>query len=215
MSRDSVTIKVPALKPLTSPLELKEATVRDYTRAAGRAGMPVDARAIEALAVADCQVYDGVRRDAPAPRVQSPEEKAELSRIRKEQLQAEMAPQGVTYNPDKKTIRKRRVAQMHAVSKWNDRWSMAKGRVAQICRGISVHSDVKIATSTCECPDLAYEIFRVRADFVVRFRKPRPGDEPNAFFGMSDVDAGLLLQRKIEDICDRSTGRLGAWLVPK
>lgn len=211
---ESVSIKVPKLKPLETALELKEATVRDYKRAAERAGQVVDMRQIEALAVHDCQVYDGVRREAAPPRQQTPEEKAEIARIRKEQLAQEQAAIGATA-VDKKQLRRRRVKQMHAVSKWNDRWSLAKGRVAQICRGISRHSDIKVATSTCEIPHLAYEIYRIRADFVVRFRKPRPGDEPNPFFGMSDVDAGLLLQRKIEDVCDRSTGKLGPWLVPK
>lgn len=222
---NSVTVKPKALVPLTTPLQLKEATVRDYTNAAKRLGLPVDAQEIERQAVADCEVYDGVKRDAkPAiKREQTPEERAEIRRIRKEQLEREMAPQGMV-SLDKVKVRRRRIKQMHEKSKRDSRWSLAKGRVLQICRGVrapvgkvlgDMDATIRYMTATCEIPDLAYAVFRVRADLVVRDRMPRPGDEPNPFFGMSEEDAGNLLQRKIEDICDLSTGKLGSWRTPR
>lgn len=212
---DSVTLRVPALKPIDNPIKLREATVRDYKGAAERAGVPVSMREIERVALRDCEVYEGVKRAAPAARKQTPEELAEVRRIKRAQLEQEAQAAGATTVIDPRKIQMRRVKQMHAVSKQLDRWAYAKGRIARICAGMSRSTDLVKATSTCEIPHLALAVFRLQADFKIRFRQPRPGDEPNPFFGMSDVDAGRLLQRKVEDICDASTGRLGPWLVPK
>ena len=44
---------------------------------------------------------------------------------------------------------------------------------------------------------------------------PRPGDEANPFHGLDPIDFGAKFQRMIEDICDRSTSKLGPWWVPK
>ena len=188
--------------------------VRDYKAAAQRAGLPVDMATIERVAAADCETYDRVKRAAPVVAPQTAEQRAEIQRIRKEQRDAEAQQAGVKMvDPGK--AKRRRVASMHAKSTIMDRWAHAKARVIRICAGMGRHRDPFQATRTCEMPDLAYEIYRIRANLVIRDRMPRPGDEPNPFFGMSDIDASRLMQRLVEDVCDRSTGRLGPWRTPK
>lgn len=211
---DALTIKVPRLQPLTTPLQLKEATVRDYTRAAERAGQTVDPLAIERLAVRDCEIYGRVQADAEPAAPQTPEQLAEVRRIKREQLEREAQTYGATVDLKGK-VKKRKVKQAHATTKPDERFSLAKGRVLQICRGATRHPDPKVATSTCEMPQLALAIYRLYALFATRWRMPKPGDEANPFFGRSDEDAGNILQRAIEDICDLSTGRLGAWRTPR
>lgn len=214
--------KPPPLKPLTTPLQLKEATVRDYRKAAERAGVPVDMREIEAQAIADCHVHDGVTRDAKPRRQQTPEELAEVRRLRRESVEREQAQVGaVAVRP--KDIRRRVVRQMHAKPESDSRWEAALVRIARLLRGVkapigrmsNIDAARRYMFEDCEIPHLADEIDRVRALMVVRDRMPRPGDEPNPFFGMNKDDAGDLLQRMLEDICDRSTGKCGPWLVPK
>ena len=219
---DSVTVRRKALAPLLTPLALKEATVRDYTKAAERAGVPVDAREIERQAVADCHVYDGVTREARPARQQTPEELAEIRRIRRESMEREQAAAGaVQIKPG--MVKRRRVKQMHALPEADSRWKLALDRVALLLRGVkspigrtaNLDAARTYMFEDCPVPRLADEIDRIRALMVVRDRMPRPGDEPNPFFGMNKDDAGNLLQRMLEDICDRSTGKLGPWRTPK
>jgi hypothetical protein len=221
---DTVTVKrPPPLKPLTSALELKDATVRDYRKIAERSGRPVDMRAIEALAVSDCQVYEGVSREAPKVPKQTPEQLAEVRRIRRESREREQAAaEGIVpINPG--MVKRRRVKQMHTAPEADSRWHLAMVRIARLLKGIkpaighykNIDEMRRVMFEDCEVPHLAAEIDRIRALMVVRDRMPRPGDEPNPFFGMNKTDAGNLLQRMLEDVCDLSTGKCGPWRTPK
>lgn len=206
---DSVTVRVAGLNRRLTPHELREATVRDYVEAAAKAGLKIDRAALERQAVADCEMADAFKRAhpiAPKKKVDANEHRAKVER----DLHA-MGAQTV----DLSKTRKQRVDGMHTRPE-NERARFRNGRVAQICRGATSHPDRAVAYSTCEIPHLAYALWRVKADFAASFFwKPRPGDEPNDFFGLSLDDKGRLLIRKVEDICDLSTGRLGPWAVPK
>lgn len=210
MTSSGVRVQVPKLQRLLAPHELREATIRDYKAAAERAGVRVDLRTLERMAVADCEMAERYQRDrvaAPAVKRDPKERRAKIER--------ELAGQGVTMVEPTDTVRQP-LAAMHGKLQSGDRWEFALGRVARIMAGANQNANRVIAYSTCELPHLAYAIFRIYADLTVRKAwRPRPGDEPNDFFGLSDVDANRLLQRKIEDVCDLSTGRLGAWRTPR
>ena len=202
---------VKALRPLLTPRELRDATVRDYTRAAERMGVRVDPAAVERLAVADCELYDRVKREnetAPPSPAKGDERKAE----RRDVLAETVKDRGATLSP--RTVQKR-IPILNGNARYGSRWSFALGRLRRIVEGATSHSNPRIATSTCEMPDLAYQVFRLHAAVALRHLPPRPGDEPNPFHGLSDVDFGRKLQRLVEDICDKSSKRLGPWFVPR
>lgn len=208
---DSVTVQVAGLGRRLTPHELREATVRDYIAAAARAGLRVDRRELERQALADCQMADAFHRAHP---VQAPRSKPDPN-VHRAKVENDLAAHGARLVDTATETRKIAVDGYHTRPD-SERAELRNGRVAQITRGATSHSDPAIAFSTCEVPHLAYALYRVKADFTAAFFwRPRPGDEPNDFFGLSLTDKGRLLVRKVEDICDLSTGRLGPWLVPK
>lgn len=202
-----------------TPTDLRAVTVRDYRRDAERLGLVVDLAAIERQALADCEVYDAVTRDAtpraPAPPdpVKEAEKAGELDRLAAE------AGTSILREP----VAKQRPTIFNTVPKPLSRLSMALGRIAVICRGSAPGKTRREALATCECPDLAWEFMRLYAFYMTRGYPPQPGVEANPFYGvsekydarwgMSDLERRYL--RRLEDICDKSTGRLGPWRVPK
>ncbi len=69
--------------------------------------------------------------------------------------------------------------------------------------------------STCEMPKLAWEAMRIQAFIITRHVPPKFGSERNPFYGLSDVDFERKFRRLVEDLCDKSTGRMGPWRTPK
>lgn len=207
---DSVRVGVPGLgAPLTSH-ELREATIRDYIAAATRAGVRVDRRTLERQAVADCEMADAYRRAHPI----GAQPKRRDPKARKAKIEAELAGNGARLVDTSET--QRQIVEGWHTRPSGERAALRNGRVAQISRGATASTDPAAAFSTCECPHLAYALYRIKADFTASFFwRPRPGDEPNDFYGLSLADKGRLLVRKVEDVCDLSTGRLGPWRVPK
>lgn len=202
---------IKALKPLLTPQEIRNATIRDYTRAAERAGVRVDSQTIERAAVNDCELYDAVMRGVRTePSQSSTQEKRRVER--RNALADTMRETGA--RPVSRST-KLNIPILNGRPKLGSRWSFALGRIKRIVAGASQHPDPRVAFATCEIPKLAYEVFRIHAFVALRKFPPRSGDEPNPFYGLSDADFGRVLQRKLEDICDLSCGRMGPWFVPK
>lgn len=207
--------QIPAIKPPSSPQELREWMVEDYTRMHIGYGGPTDRRDVERRVLSDLAITDAVAREAryaPAPSKPDP---AEVRAERRGGLDQRAAEVGATIDHGQLAVKRQPVAIAHAASLPTDRWSFAKGRLARIMSGATNHPDPKIATSTCEVPALALRAYKLFAQFATARYMPRQRDEANPFFGLSVLDRGRLLQRMVEDICDASTGRLGPWLVPK
>lgn len=199
-------------EPITG-VDLKERTVRDYKRWAERAGLPVDMAAIERLAVADCELGEAVERDR-APVTPAPPD-PEKEREKRDELDRQAAEAGASIVRDQRKVVRKKLAALHATPKPGSRWSLALGRLARIVSGATPSTDRKKMVSTCEIPSLAWEALRIHAYVVTRHIPPRFGDEPNPFYGLTDRDFTRKFQRMVEDICDRSTGRMGPWFVPK
>lgn len=199
------------MAPALTGIALRDRTVRDYKRAAERAGAPVDLRQLEQQAIADCHTYDAVMRTqvptAPAP--PDPEKQAE----REAALDVEAAKVGATVARDQ-TFDERPLPALHTAPTPMTKSAFALGRIHRIVSGATPHRNPKIMCSTCEIPELAEQVLRLFALFASRHRKPRPGDEPNPFYGRRLKDIDRMMTRAIEDICDRSTGRLGPWWIP-
>ncbi len=208
-------VAIPALVPPRSPQELREWTVEDYTVMARSMGNPSDREVIERQTVRDLELYDAIQREHSVPVAASPVALEAQRASREERTDAKAATKGATIQrSDTGTVRvPNRIEHAKAVA--GSRWSFAMGRLKRIIAGATAHPDVTIATSTCEMPALARDVFRIQAFVLSRRAVQRPQDERNPFAGLSNEDFARKLQRKIEDICDRSSARLGPWWVPK
>lgn len=212
---------IPAL-PVLSPQEIREGMVADEIRMAARNGVKLEPREAERVVARDLDFFQAIQRNAtPAPRY------AETSRAqrkadrqdRKEQALATVNARNVT--PGRAvTPRKSRVLQAKSLP--TERWSYAKGRIIRICEGMSVHANPVVATRTATCPDLALEVLKLQVWAAVTHMRrhtgewgPEPAGERNPFWGLSPADFGRVLMRLTEDICDRSSAKLGPWWVPK
>lgn len=95
----------------------------------------------------------------------------------------------------------------------SERWSCAVGRFLRIFQGIAKSSDVTKAVSGAEYPELTREAVELWFHYFTDRHRPAPltGVDRNPFRGMSDKDATRKFMRLVEDVCDRSTGKMGSW----
>lgn len=200
------------MRPAT-PTELREITVRDYLRDAERRGAPMTHAEAQRRALVDCQIHDAVIREE-RPRAPAPPDPAKAE-AKAGELDRQAAALGAEVDHGQLKTRRAPLAALHKRHRVDSRAAFAKGRIRRILEGASMSSDLRVACSTATCPDLALEVLRLYANLFTRGVPRRPGDEQNPFFGMSDRDASRMAQAILENICDRSSGRLGPWWVPK
>lgn len=210
---------VAALRPVKDPHELRDRTIRDYTRSMGAPGMPSTAEGIERLALADLALGDAYNRDAPTGFAPTAEQRAAAKAERDAAQASEMRARGIELTRSKPRDLGPQLDIPPSIG-LSDRWMHAKGRLSAILRGAgpprrfpSGAFDFRSMTSTCECPDLAYRFLAAWFDFDLRHVPETARHNP--FYGMAHRDASLKLVRVVEDLCDKSTGRLGPWWVPK
>lgn len=224
---DSVTVTPPPLVAPRSPQEMLAWAVEDRAAMMARAGVTVDRHALAKSIAADFEIADAFDRQAAAPSPADRQRAAATVKAKRVEARAkrdrEAGMGSATPTAPSGRVVEARSKILHARSAPTSRWSYAKGRLARIVEGMTPHSNLKIACSTCEMPALALEVFRLQG-FVYasqagrhtgKWKAPRPGDEANPFHGLDPIDFGAKFQRMIEDICDRSTSKLGPWWVPK
>lgn len=94
---------------------------------------------------------------------------------------------------------------------FSQRWPFAVARIYRIGEGAKA-SAFDRATDTAACPALAREYLELYAYYMTRQRSaPLGKTDHNPFRALSDRDAARMFERRVESICDRSTGKLGAW----
>lgn len=95
----------------------------------------------------------------------------------------------------------------------SERWSCAVGRFRRIIEGLGKSSSVTGAIDGAEYPHLAREAIELWHFYFADRFKPPPltGIDRNPFRGLSDKDAAGKFMRLVEDVCDRSTGKMGSW----
>jgi hypothetical protein len=194
------------LVPVTDPIAVREATVRDYVRNAARAGIPVSTSTLEALAVHDCNMADayltrGVDLSPVRPK-RAPQKK--VTEVIKPKDDIDLAMKAAPPPATREAPVSHR--DMTAVSA---RWPFAMGRLKRILAGATGHRDPIMVAMSCEVPELALDVLRLERNYKLRGRDSRH----NPFRGLNEIDARRALVRSIEDICDRSTKWLGPWWV--
>lgn len=94
------------------------------------------------------------------------------------------------------------------------RWPYAVMRIKRILEGVARSSSIVDAVNGAEYKALAKEYAETYAYYLTRTRPaPSKGTDHNPFRHLSDFDAFKRFVRCVEDICDRSTGKLGSWFT--
>jgi hypothetical protein len=222
---DSLTIPAPPpLVPLTSAHDLKDRTMRDYTRNAGLPGMPSDPREIEKLVQADLQLAENFER-AEGPSivekqkpVESAEERAERMRVERFRLE------NLVNDPNTRVTRQAAQRLGPALDlppelENSPKWAHALGRMRRVIEGASAPlrhpdgtPDFRSMTIGCGYPAGAYDWLSDWLSFDMR--EVWATRKHNPFFGMSRRDASLKFVARTMDICDRSSSTsMGGWWV--
>lgn len=211
---------IPEARPIADPHVAKDQLLRGWKAIEGQFGLPVGGDQLERLATHDLTVYDAVRRDDGPPMPVNPETPDER-RARHDEFAAKAAEEHratVLHAPPKRPALVPALdLPPHLVS---PRWPFALGRLRRILEGatptinpVDCSIDWRATCSTCGDPRRAYEYMELKSNFD--FRTVPQTERHNPFWGLSALDAGLKFQSEVERLCDRSTGKLGQWWVPK
>lgn len=188
--------------------------VASYKAGYQRHGEAMSDRDIERQVIADCELVDAAKRHgditsgkpakAPAPASVRPDPIAEAERLNRKTLTksngtTKRGPLGVMDRTPQ------------AIS---ERWGYATARIARITEGAGRASTLTEAVDGAELPKLARKYAELWAHFMTRGGlPPARGVDHNPFRHLNDGDASRMFIRKVEDICDESTGSLGSWFV--
>jgi len=192
-------------KPLIprSPTEVRDEMVRHRKGFAERAGVETSARSIERLVLTDLDIVEALKRGADPTRATS-----KGTTKRPPPAPPELPGDMVLRRGGRGAPKFERLPLLHSnPMRIGVKWSSAVARIGRIREGMQPAPSVEESLKTARCPDLALEWFKLYAAYRMRHRQSRF----NPFRGMSEKDAARALMRGAFDICDRSTGRLGAW----
>lgn len=219
LKSDEQTVQVdyrPApMVPISDPLALRSATVRDYRTWAESAGLDVSAINLEAQAKRDLEIVDAYTRDAAgagsvrapaAPRDRAEAVVAQSAILAPDQGVTLKAPSGTRYRPG--VLYRRAQAR-------GEKWSLALGRIRRLLEGATKHKDIKVVASTAAHPVLALRYLRLYAAYLMRNQLEAVRSRHNPFTGLSDRDAARKFEAEIFAICDASSGFNGPWFIPK
>jgi len=207
---------------MLSPQELFAVTVRDYTRTRRAMGLPDDPEAVRRDVYRDlCIVDNAAARGELVSGRPSRAQAASLAH-KGDETQDPVNGQRTFDAAANKTVTRER-GQVYTSSLLDhnplltdETWSRAIARLKRIMKeGLAALVDPTRQTNA-RVPKLAKEWYEVQSYFFTRSKiPPIVGVDHNPFRHLNDEDADRLLRRKVEDICDRSTGVFGAWRTPK
>ncbi len=94
----------------------------------------------------------------------------------------------------------------------SSRWPNACARIFRIMQGAAKSSSFQKAVEGAEYPHLAKQYAETWLYYMTRTQAaPLFKVDHNPFRNLSDTDAMNKFVRFVEDICDKSTGKLGPW----
>jgi hypothetical protein len=198
------------------PQTIRQRMIKSYADGYARAGKHVPTRDIERLVIADCEMVDNAKAAGDIADETKPKQKKPAPHRRPDPLKDALTETGTRLNVGDIGANKNvvRTKVMHAnPMATSERWGYAAGRIQRILEGVRKDtSSLVVAVEDAELGILATEYANLWGDFMTRYQAPPlSGNDRNPFRGMSDRDAARKFQRLTEDICDRSTGRLGPW----
>lgn len=191
---------------------IRERMIAGYTKSYARAGIAMSLRDIERQVVEDCNLVDNARSAGDLHTGGKPTKKR-APKPRPDVIGNAQRETGTTLHVDERgtVVRSRVLHQRPQMT--SERWGFAAGRIKRILEGVRKDtSSLVVAVEDAELGALATEYADVWGHFMTRMQlPPLSGNDRNPFRGMSDRDAARKFQRLVEDICDKSTGKLGSW----
>lgn len=183
--------------PKPDPHWVKETLVEDYVNVARRNGQDVSSTAVERLALGDLATYEAVTREQK-PRVQTKKPQPEgVSKA------AQKAAAETGWEVTKKPIGKKgRYTAFLNKAPSGPRQAAAIMRLGQILNPRSYFRPSK---------EFDYRLPRLAQEFAEAMQRLDMGT--GEYEGKSAEDCERIMWRRVEDICDRSTGSLGFWWV--
>lgn len=194
------------------PRVLRDRMIRGYTQSYARAKIRASAADIEKQVIADCQLVDAAR--AAGDLSATPKKKAKPKKRSNPLIEAQHTTNTRLSVNERKQVVRSRVLHGNPLA-ISERWGAAAARISRILEGVRRDtSSLVVAVEDAEIGVLATEYADLWGHFMTRYQAPPlSGNDRNPFRGLSDRDAARKFQRLVEDICDRSTGRLGSWYV--
>lgn len=187
-------------KPAPDDRELRDGMVAHYQSYARSRGVDPSTRDLETLAASDLRMVDQVEACAKPKATGKPAELAP----RTEPAPAEVLARDRGYLFQKTALPARDPVRRPKPPLLEKPRALAK-RMRQMCaREPGVPKTTSIADQLFIYPDLAKAVLQEHTDFTMRRRRYR---------GLNSTDRQRAFWRAIEDIADRSTGRLGPWWV--
>lgn len=198
-----------AIKP--SPTDVRDALVQDYAESCRKAGADVSIGDVERIAQEDLRVYEAVereRKDAPqAKAAPVADERVDTAALKARELGMELVRTPI----DKAVDRFDPVLDADP-RKLGQKFPAMMGRIKRIfeARGDTRQATLAKSLEEVAAPKLAREFMSL----LVFWKAPYLKMKANPFYEVeAPRDRARILLRKIEDICDRSTGAMGPWWV--
>ena len=201
-----------------SPQEIRRRLEQSYRQSYERAGIAASDRDIAAIALGDLTLVDRARALGELSRGASSVTPVDVARERPDPVLEAARDAGVklTVVDEADAPVRDRYAFMHGdPTTISERWGAAVARIGNILERTSRQATIAGTLANAEFPKLATEYAELYGFFLTRGKPAPPGIDHNPFRAngvpLSDRDAARLFMRKVEDICDRSTGVLGPW----
>lgn len=190
-----------------TPQEVREGMVADYADNVRKAGGTVDLADIERVVAADLQVYEAVesaRKAAPAPKPKIDEREDTAAIVaRSKGMELYRRPIGADVADPLLDKDPRKVS------------AKFPAMMARIKRIIAPRGNVRQRTFTKSLEEMtAPKLAREFLNLFICYQQPSIPVRGNPFLEMANPrDRARMFLRKVEDICDRSTGSMGPWWV--
>ena len=195
------------------PREVRDDMIADYTTAVREHGVDPDRRDVERIVQSDLQTFEAVMREQRGQPERSqavPDAHVNAGHA----AAAEIGDAASFYRDDAPTDRAKHPlldTNPMALARnlgWCTRFPFAMARMKRICQRAPASGarpkGIMAALGEAEVPALARDFFATLFDYQ---------QHRGVFRGKSRIDAARIFVRKVEDIADKSTGKLGPWYV--
>lgn len=185
-------------RPNPDPQWVKETMVEDYLEIARRRGVDASSADAERVALGDLESYEALQRDAKPRQAKAP--------VVDREHPAEKMAEELGWKMFKRPIAQRPKAP--SVTAFLSKRPGSPKQAAAIAR---LGMILKPASWFRPSKEFDYALPRLASSFVQSMRELEAGR--GEFAGKSAKDCERIMWRRVEDLCDKSTGRLGPWWV--